>query len=148
MLSGEVIWCKVCGAYAEKHAIALQKPCVGPPVRRKGGGHRAQLKALRAVHQPVTREALPPPQCIGCNSVEVTAPIAAFRASPVGVAVAASQPLNQRMQALLERVRKRQTEVEIDVRRVRRRVVRRLRREATTRGLHATLCFFLVVEVQ
>ena len=72
---------------------------------------------------PVTREALPPPQCIGCNSVEVTALIAAYRASPVGVAVAATQPLNQRMQALLERVRKRQAEVEIDVRRVRRRVV-------------------------
>ena len=123
MLSGEVIWCMVCGAYAEKHAIALQKPCVGPPVRRKRGGHRAQLKALRAGLHPVTREGLPPPQCIGCNSVEVTALIAAYRASPVGVAVAATQPLNQRMQALLERVRKREADVEIVVRRVRRRIV-------------------------
>ena len=123
MLSGEVIWCRVCGAYAEKHAIALQKPCVGPPIRRKGGGHRAQLKALRAGYHPVTREGLPPPQCIGSSSVEVTTLIAAYRASPVGVAVAAAQPLNQRMQALLERVRKRQAEVEIVERRVRRRIV-------------------------
>ena len=55
--------------------------------------------------------------------------VAAYRASPVGVAVAAAQPLNQRMQALLERVRKRQAEVEIVVRRIRRRIV-----EKTTPG--------------
>ena len=122
-LSGEVIWCGVCGAYAEMHAIVLQKPCAGPPIRRRGGGHRAQLAMLRAGRHPSTRLALPPPRAIGHNSVDVFALVAEYRASPVGIAHASALPLNPRMLALLERVRKRQSESDAaEVRVVRRRI--------------------------
>ena len=122
-LSGEVIWCGVCGAYAEKHAIALQKPCAGPPIRRRGGGHRAQLAMLRAGRHPGTRLALPPPRAIGHNTADAHSLVAAYRASPVGVVHAASLPLHPRMVALLERVRKRQAEhAVVEVRAVRRRI--------------------------
>ena len=59
-VSGDVIWCTICGSYATNVAKGLQRPCVGPPSRVgwRGGGRRQQLAALRAGFHPRTGAAL------------------------------------------------------------------------------------------
>ena len=62
MLSGEVIWCSICGAYADLSVGGLQEACEG---KHKGpwigGGKRGQLCLLRKNVHPKTRVQLPPP---------------------------------------------------------------------------------------
>ena len=59
MLSGTVLWCGTCGAFAESRANRLQRTCVGPPPQQLGsGGVRSQLNRLRAGLHPVTRARL------------------------------------------------------------------------------------------
>lgn len=57
--TGDVVWCTVCGSYAECKAVRLLSTCSGPPVRALGSGGRvAQLARLKAGLHPVTRERL------------------------------------------------------------------------------------------
>ncbi len=44
-LTGSVIWCARCGAYADDHAVGLAAPCKGPPP--SSGGRRTSLSRLR-----------------------------------------------------------------------------------------------------
>ena len=57
--SGTVVWCQVCGAFAESRAQRLAGHCLGPPPVRLGGGRRAQLLDLRAGLHPVSSTKLP-----------------------------------------------------------------------------------------
>ena len=58
--SGTVLWCAVCGSFAESKASRLGKQCKGPPPKQLGsGGVRSQLNRLRASLHPVTLERLP-----------------------------------------------------------------------------------------
>ena len=61
MLSGEVIWCRTCGCYADARARGLTEVCKGKPSTAEGGGLGGQLSYLRANRHPRTREWLPPP---------------------------------------------------------------------------------------
>ena len=57
-LSGSLVWCKLCGAYADQRVKAFKKPCRGPEkVRSKAG----QLVRLRQGRHPTTGEALDDP---------------------------------------------------------------------------------------
>ena len=58
--SGSVVWCTVCGSYAESKAVGLRSACTGPPVKTLGaGGRLAQLHRLRASRHPVTGAIIP-----------------------------------------------------------------------------------------
>ena len=58
--SGSVVWCTICGSYAESKAVGLRSACTGPPVRTFGtGGRYAQLHRLRASRHPVTGAIIP-----------------------------------------------------------------------------------------
>lgn len=62
VMSGDVIWCTTCGAYADTKAVGLSKPCKGPPIRAalSYGGAWGQLRKLhRGVH-PRTGCTMPP----------------------------------------------------------------------------------------
>ena len=97
--------------------MALARPCTAKP-RLSGGrqsvnqggrnGRRQQLRLLKSRYHPRTREPLPPPLSIDSQSMAPDAMIAECRASPVGVAVTASKPLNPVISAMLDRVRKRE----------------------------------------
>ncbi len=59
-MSGDVIWCNRCGAYAVDLARGLAKPCPGPPPPQGNSGGRAhQLRRLRAGRHLVTGACLP-----------------------------------------------------------------------------------------
>ena len=60
ILSGDVLWCRVCGCYADAMARGLATACKGKPPTANSGGRLAQLKLLRAGRHPLTRERLPP----------------------------------------------------------------------------------------
>ena len=61
MISGDLIWCSVCGSYAEHRARGLEDVCDGKDEGVwKGGGRVAQLKALLANKHPKDRTPLPP----------------------------------------------------------------------------------------
>jgi hypothetical protein len=61
MISGDVIWCSVCGSYGEHRARGLEGVCDGKDEGVwKGGGRVAQLKALLANTHPKDRTPLPP----------------------------------------------------------------------------------------
>jgi len=69
--SGDLIWCKTCGSYAEMkaHSRGIGGACRGPP-SRKGpadyGGMWGQLQKLRDGRHPKTGVALPAPvECDG-----------------------------------------------------------------------------------
>ena len=58
--SGNIVWCSLCGAFAETRANRLQKVCLKkPPDQYGSGGVRSQLNRLRAGLHPVTRCRLP-----------------------------------------------------------------------------------------
>ena len=59
MISGDVVWCRVCGCYADALARGLATACRGKPDGNNTGGRVAQLKLLRAGRHPLTRELLP-----------------------------------------------------------------------------------------
>ena len=50
--AGEVVWCSICGAYADSKAKGMARPCEGLPEKRKGyGGMWGQRqKLLRRCH--------------------------------------------------------------------------------------------------
>ena len=52
MVSGKVIWCNTCGAYATGHAVRLVKSCQGPVDIKAAGGRSQQLRKLRAGKHP------------------------------------------------------------------------------------------------
>ena len=60
-VSGEVVWCQVCGCYADSRARGLTDYCKGKPCDKSGGGRAGQLLYLRNNIHPRTRKALPPP---------------------------------------------------------------------------------------
>ena len=69
--SGTVLWCRVCGSFAESRADRLLKQCVGPPpVQLGSGGLRAQLTKLRAQLHPVTGARLPQAVRLDGSAVE------------------------------------------------------------------------------
>ena len=54
--TGSVVWCTVCGSFAENKAVRLLSACGGPPIRALGSGGRvAQLARLKSGLHPVTR---------------------------------------------------------------------------------------------
>ncbi len=53
-LSGDVMWCSACGAYASGVAKGLAKPCLGRVRGWNGGGRHQQLLALRNGRHPKT----------------------------------------------------------------------------------------------
>ena len=69
--SGTVLWCSVCGSFAESRAERLLKQCMGPPpVQLGSGGLRAQLTKLRAALHPVTGARLPQAVRLDGSAVE------------------------------------------------------------------------------
>lgn len=70
VLSGEVVWCQICGSYADARAKGLADVCKGPPKASSNGngGMRGQLKALQKGRHPRTRAILPAPvDEFGCS---------------------------------------------------------------------------------
>ena len=62
MRSGTVTWCRVCGAYAERHGVGLAKRCPGPVADDGWSGGRAQqLRALLRCRHPKLGHRLPAP---------------------------------------------------------------------------------------
>ena len=60
MISGDVIWCRTCGCYADTRAKGLADACKGKPVDTSGGGRAGQLNYLRTGRHPKTRELMMP----------------------------------------------------------------------------------------
>ena len=61
MISGDVIWCGVCGAYADLRVSGLTEACTGKHTGPwSGGGKRGQLSSLRKNRRPKNRSQLPP----------------------------------------------------------------------------------------
>ena len=62
LISGDIIWCGICGAYADLKVSGLTEKCtkkhIGP---WNGGGKRGQLNSLRRNRHPRTKIQLPPP---------------------------------------------------------------------------------------
>ena len=62
MISGDVIWCGVCGAYADLKVSGLTEECTGKHTGQwKGGGKRGQLNSLRKNRHPRNASQLQPP---------------------------------------------------------------------------------------
>ncbi len=60
-MSGEVVWCSRCGAYASSLARGLMRACLGPPAPGGNSGGRAwQLRRLKKGFHPVSGARLPP----------------------------------------------------------------------------------------
>lgn len=43
MISGELLWCRTCGCYADARANGLAAACKGKPLDTSGGVGRANL---------------------------------------------------------------------------------------------------------
>ena len=119
-LSGTVLWCNVCGAFAEGcGTMALARPCTGKRIKgnrqaaNQGGrnGLLQQLRNLRSGRHPKTRQLLPPPVSID-PSVDTLAAMLDEYSSQQGrtYALATLATLSPAMLAMLERVRKRAAE--------------------------------------
>jgi hypothetical protein len=61
VLSGELMWCTRCGAYANSSAKGLSKPCPGRFQGKVRGGLPGQLKVLQSGRHPTTFMKLPEP---------------------------------------------------------------------------------------
>ena len=62
MRSGNVVWCRVCGAYAETHGVGMARHCPGPIAGDGWSGGRAQqLRALLRGRHPKHGQQLPQP---------------------------------------------------------------------------------------
>ena len=154
MISGDVVWCRTCGCYADAMARGLATACRGKPDGSNTGGRFAQLKLLRAGHHPLTKELLP--QAIdeegGCMVYDRLVKVGAERlearrggkstitvgqrtypnadsSSYTGASDAAAK-----MRARLERVRDKQRAVEVDAKKLQAPalVMRRLRGKQST----------------
>ncbi len=53
-LSGDIVWCSLCGAYAAGVARGMAQPCPGRRQAWRGGGRHGQLLSLRAGKHPRT----------------------------------------------------------------------------------------------
>ena len=119
-LSGEVLWCSTCGAFAEGcGTMALARPCQG---RRKAGSRQSanqggrngllqQLRNLEKGLHPRTRRLLPPP--VPINPLDEVPPaLLDSYSSQQGrtYGLATPETLSTPLQAMLQRVRKRQAE--------------------------------------
>jgi hypothetical protein len=62
MLSGDVMWCGICGCYADGKAVGLAAPCSGPPAKNGHGGMWGQLRKLRNCRHPRTGASIPSPE--------------------------------------------------------------------------------------
>ena len=124
--NGTLIWCRICGHYAQHRAIGLSKGCLGPP--DKWSSRAAQLRRLLSGHHPKSNELLrdPPvlehwdadaarglhvrwrgrksslwgPSVVGIEPVVAKAMRERFLAEPKGISAAA-----KRLEALRVRVR-------------------------------------------
>ncbi len=56
-MTGGVVWCSVCGSYADRKVVGLATTCKGPPPR-SGGGRTTALHRLRRGLHPRTAEPL------------------------------------------------------------------------------------------
>ena len=54
IVSGRVLWCNTCGAYATGHAVRLARSCEGPVDIKAAGGRAQQLRKLREGKHPKT----------------------------------------------------------------------------------------------
>ncbi len=52
MMSGDVVWCNICGAYGTHRGRGMAKPCAGSVRMGTGGGRWQQLQLLRAGKHP------------------------------------------------------------------------------------------------
>ena len=59
MLSGQVVWCNVCGAFGSQRGRGLAHACPGPVQVGRAGGRPQQLRRLRAGFHPKNRTRLP-----------------------------------------------------------------------------------------
>ena len=57
--SGVMLWCRTCGAYAEKRLKALKEPCQGAAGKGPRAGQLARL--VNGLHPLRPREEMPPP---------------------------------------------------------------------------------------
>ena len=122
LMFGNVVWCSTCGAFTDDGSVkAVVKPCSGPhrAADRRWDKSRnysrrrlvQQLHWLREGVHPTSRKMLPPPTRIDPMEELPAGMAEQYRASDAGrVYVATEQGLNPRMQAMLERVRKRERE--------------------------------------
>ena len=132
MLSGDLLWCSRCGAYATVRGRGLAEPCKGRHTGHwVGGGKRQHLNSLLRNTHPVTLAPLPPPIAEGDGGIGpqgslgrqarlpaalgcARAPDVGFGAiwptgstsssSTAGAAAAAPSAASIRMQALRERI--------------------------------------------
>ena len=57
---GTILWCNVCGSFAEAKAVGLLSAGNGQPPKELGsGGRRSQLNRLRAPRHPVNGLVIP-----------------------------------------------------------------------------------------
>ena len=122
VLSGSVVWCCACGAYAEASAKQLLKPCPGKNQgRRSEGGLQGQLRALRSGRHPRTLKPLPPPvseASVGTEhwlSLSTSKPLPGASAH-VGFSQGLRAPtrLSPKVQAMLARVRAREAAAAVE----------------------------------
>ena len=119
-LSGNVLWCNICGAFAEGcGSMSLSRPCPGRRVKgprqsaNQGGrnGLLQQLRNLRKGLHPKTCRLLPPAVPID-QSADVPDEMVANYSSQDGrvYQLATPETLSMPLQAMLTRVRKRQAD--------------------------------------
>ena len=116
-LSGTVLWCSTCGAFAEGcGTMALARPCTGKRVKgnrqsaNQGGrnGLLQQLRNLRSGRHPKTRQLLPPPVSINPDLDTPAAMLDDYSSQHGRVySLATEATLSPTMLAMLARVRKR-----------------------------------------
>ena len=157
MISGDVVWCRTCGCYADAMARGLATACRGKPDGSNSGGRVAQLKLLRAGRHPLTKERLPQAideegGCmvydrlikVGAESLEArrigrSTTTAEQRTYPSADSSSYTGPSDAaaKMRARLERVRAKQRAVEVDAKKLQVPVLsmRRLRGKQSTRKL-------------
>ena len=131
-LSGEVLWCSVCGAFAEGcGTMALARPCggrrkVGSRQSANQGGRNGLLQQLRNLEKglhPRTRALLPPPLPIDPHADAPAAMVETYSSQHGRTyGLATPESLSAPMRAMLERVRKRQADSQPEFRPVKRRI--------------------------
>ena len=131
-LSGEVLWCSTCGAFAEGcGTMALARPCggrrkVGSRQSANQGGRNGLLQQLRNLEKglhPRTRALLPPPVPIDPHADAPSVMVGMYTSQHGRTyGLATPESLSAQMRAMLERVRKRQAENQPAVRPAKRRI--------------------------
>ena len=131
-LSGSVLWCNICGAFAEGcGSMSLSRPCPGRRTRgprqsaNQGGrnGLLQQLANLKKGLHPKTRRLLPPAVPID-HSIDIPADMVVSYASQEGriYGLASAESLSAPLKAMLERVRKRAADRQLSAPRVKRHI--------------------------